>query len=283
MLLGEGDFGNDPPPPWCGMGPDPDDAGVYGTIQCPSDKNREGCPCHTAGEMAACWTGLRSDRGVGICKDGVTTCLQAGEGPLEWGPCMGEVLPNPNVDAGAQACKCFSTGQWAITNVEPCFAQDGSGNVTGAVSTWIDGTGKIQCPTNITTPPTPQPGTTWSPDTVKVDCAGTFTLCYTIKAGSASSPQPTDCVVGQACTHGYVPAPNMVTTLPDLPAWTGMDVACAQKFATGGGYGEMSVYGQSVRCEDVGTMAAPYVFGRNSYCPLVNPPSGCVSGGSGNF
>jgi len=280
MMLGEGDFGNDPPPPWCGMGPDPDDAGVYGTVQCPSDKNREGCPCPKANEMAPCWTGLRADRGVGICKDGMTQCEPASEGPLEWGPCVGEVLPNPGADAGAQACKCFSTGQWAIKNVEPCLAENGSMQVTGAVSTYIDSSGTIQCPTN---PAMPQPGTTWSPDTVSTDCAGNFTLCYTIKAGSATNPQSTDCVVGQACTMGYVPAPSMVTTLPDLPAWTGTNVACAQQFATTGGYGEMSVYGESVRCEMIGSMGTPYVFGRNSYCPLINPPSGCVSGGSGNF
>ena len=282
MLLGEGAFGNDPPPPWCGMGPDPDDAGVYGTLQCPSDKNREGCPCPKLGEMAPCWTGLRADRGVGVCKDGMALCEQAGEGPLQWGPCVGEVLPSPGAEAGAPACKCFSTGQWAITNVEPCFAQNGAMQVTGAVSTWING-GMIQCPTNITTPPTPQPGTTWSPDTVKTDCAGNFTLCYTIKAGSATNPQSTDCVVGQACTMGYVPTANVVATLPDLPAWQGMDVACAQTFATTGGYGEMSVYGESVRCEMIASKTQPYVFGRNSYCPLVNPPAGCVSGGSGNF
>jgi len=80
-----------------------------------------------------------------------------------------------------------------------------------------------------------------------------------------------------------VPAANVVTTLPDLPAWQGMDVACAQQFATSGGYGEMSVYGESVRCETIGGKAQPYVFGRNPYCPLVNPPAGCVSGGSGSF
>jgi hypothetical protein len=208
--------------------------------------------------------------------------MQQGEGPVEWGPCVGEVLPNPSVDAGSQACKCFSTGQWAIQNVEPCIATTSGGAAIGAVSTWINGS-TIECPTNVTNPPAPQPGTTWSPDTIKTDCAGTFTLCYTIKAGDPKNPLATDCTVGQACTNGYVPVANTVTTLPNLPSWTGSDVACAQQFSTSGGYGEMSVYGNSVHCEAIGSSSQPYVFGTNPYCPLVNPPAGCQSGGSGSF
>jgi hypothetical protein len=280
--LGPGDFEDDPPPKWCGQGPDPYDAAVYGTTECPSDKNRQGCPCSPPGATAACWTGLRVDRDIGICKDGKTTCQPAGEGAPVWGPCVGEVLPDPGVEAGAEACKCFSTGTWAIANVEPCFGESSPGVVTGAVSTWVDN-GTPACPTTITNPPTPQPGTTWSTDTLNVDCAGTFTLCYTIKAGNVNSPQPADCVVGQACTHGYIPTANVVTTLPVLPAWQGSDVACAQTFFTSGGYGEMSVYGESVICEEVGSMANPYVFEREPYCPQVNPPANCQSGGTGNF
>lgn len=253
------------------------DAAVYGSIECPSDKNLPNCPCSPAGATAACWTGKRANRGVGQCKDGTTTCIMQGENGLHWGPCMGEVLPDPNADAGSAACKCFSTGQWAIANVEPCiFFTDATMTMaTGAVST--TDTMPPACPSM------PMPMGDWSTDTIKTDCAGEFTLCYTIKAGDPKNPKPTDCVVGQACGSGWVPAPNMVTSFPNLPGWQSMDATCATQFATTGGYGEMSVYGFSHDCETIGSMGSPYVFQTEPYCPIKNPPSGCMSGGSGNF
>src|SRR5437016_5172716 len=66
---GAGDMGldvdaywaQDPPPMFCtldgGALPPPPIPG--GTIDCPDDKNREGCPCPTLGMTAACWPGLR--------------------------------------------------------------------------------------------------------------------------------------------------------------------------------------------------------------------------------
>jgi hypothetical protein len=75
----------------------------------------------------------------------------------------------------------------------------------------------------------------------------------------------------------------MVTPFPNLPGWQSMDATCATQFAATGGYGQMSVYGFSHDCETIGSMANPYVFQNEPYCPLKNPPSGCVSGGSGNF
>lgn len=253
------------------------DAAVYGSIECPSDKNLPNCPCTTAGATAACWTGKRAQRGVGQCKDGMTTCIMQGENGLHWGPCVGEVLPDPNADAGAAACRCFSTGQWAIANVEPCifFTDSTMTTATGAVST-----------TDTMPPACPQmmmPQGDWSTDTIKTDCAGEFTLCYTIKAGDPKNPQASDCVVGQACAAGWVPAPNKVTSFPNLPGWQGTNAACATQFAATGGYGEMSVYGFSQDCETIGSMSNPYVFETEPYCPIKNPPSGCMSGGSGNF
>ncbi len=253
------------------------DAAVYGSIECPSDKNLPNCPCSPAGATAACWTGKRAQRGVGQCKDGMTTCVMQGENGLHWGPCVGEVLPDPNADAGAAACKCFSTGQWAIANVEPCifFTDSTMTTATGAVST--TDTMPPACP------PMQMAQGDWSTDTIKTDCAGEFTLCYTIKAGDPKNPQPTDCVVGQACAAGWVPAPNMVTSFPNLPGWESSNATCATQFAATGGYGEMSVYGFSHDCETIGSMGSPYVFETEPYCPIKNPPSGCVSGGSGNF
>ena len=79
------------------------DAAVYGSIECPSDKNLQNCPCSPLGATAACWTGTRATRNVGQCKDGTTTCVMQSENGNRWGQCMGEVLPDPSADAGAPA------------------------------------------------------------------------------------------------------------------------------------------------------------------------------------
>jgi hypothetical protein len=286
-------WSQDPPPMYCGPaggGTPPTPPG--GTPDCPDDKNREGCPCPTTGQTAACWPGLRINRGLGICKDGMTTCVQQGESNKAWGPCMGYVLPQPGVTSGKEACKCFSSGQWAIDNVVPCIADYGGGQVY-ATSSYIDASGTVQCPANapMTPPPAPQPGTTWSTNSLTVDCAGHFKLCYTIKAGNVSSPQPGDCVVTQACTEADYVTANQLQKFPDLPAWTSTDTACGAAFENTGGYGEMSVIGQSVRCDKVDDGSGnPFVFQRDGYCPLAcdtNPSGpgcmGCTNGGSGMF
>jgi hypothetical protein len=141
------------------------------------------------------------------------------------------------------------------------------------------------CPMNMNMPPFhPQPGTTWSTNSLRVDCAGEFHLCYTLRAGNAMSPQPTDCVVAESCVDTWYPTPGMLQTLPDLPAWMGTDNACATQFATSGGYGEMSVQGFDAECDDVGDgSGGRFVFNRVNYCPLMNPPPGCSNGGSGMF
>jgi hypothetical protein len=67
--------------------------------------------------------------------------------------------------------------------------------------------------------------------------------------------------------------------------------ACATQFATTGGYGEMSVEGTSIECDDIGDgSGGRYVFNRVNYCPLscnTNPSgpgcAGCMMGGSGSF
>jgi hypothetical protein len=267
-------YANDPPPLTCDGGGMPPP--VSGTPECPSDKNLPGCACATQGQMAACWTGLRKNRGHGDCKDGMTVCTVQGEG-LVWGPCNGEVLPMGTT--GKAACTCFSGGHWAIANLSPCFVTDGMGNVTEAIST--DPT-TTMCPSDFSMPPT-----NWSTDTLITDCTGTFTLCYTIKAGNPNSPQPTDCVVAKSCVTAYYSVANQTFTMPDLPGWiTDMAMtACAQQFYNSGGYGEMSVNGQSDECELVDK-----VFQHVTYCPLScnspNPPAMCamcMAGGGGSF
>jgi hypothetical protein len=284
-------WAQDPPPEWCG--PDggatpPQPPG--GTPDCPDDKNRQGCTCTSQGAQAPCWPGLRANRNLGQCKDGTTTCISNDEFGLVWGPCEGYVLPDPGATKGKAACKCFSGGQWKIDNLSPCFVNYSS--TYYAVSTYLNGA-TAQCPTSIpgTPPPTPQPGTTWSTDTIQVDCAGHFKLCYTLKAGTAATPQTTDCELVKVCTEGDYPTANQVQTFPALPSWSSTNSTCATQFATSGGYGEMSVVGMSVLCDAVDDGSGqPFVFNRVQYCPLscnTNPSApecqNCSQGGSGNF
>jgi len=286
-------FATDPPPTYCVLDGGAAPAPPTGTPECPSDKNRQGCPCSTPGQTAACWPGLRVDRNIGSCKDGTTTCTSNGEGLNQvWGECVGYVLPAPGATTGAAACKCFSSGQWNLSNLSPCFITYGSGDTYGVSSYLTDG-GVVTCPTvSSTPPPTPQPGVPWSTDTLKVDCAGRFKLCFTIKAGSATSPQPGDCVLGTSCVQGDYPTANTLQPFPPLAGWASTDPACAAKFVASGGYGEMSVQGVSELCEGIGAQdgGAPEVFNRVPYCPTTcnaNPSApgcaNCKTAGSGTF
>jgi hypothetical protein len=266
------DAGGVPPPP------------PGGSASCPDDKNLPGCPCPTKGQSAACWTGLRENRGHGDCQDGMTTCTKVG-GDLVWGSCDGEVLPAGNM--GAAACTCFSTGVWAIKNLEPCFltTTDGMGNMSTVAYASTDGN-PVTCPFDAMTGlPTVPAG--WSTDTLTVDCSGYWSLCYTLKAGDPNNPKPTDCTFASVCTAAHYAPANTVETFPPLPGWesTPSEDACVQQFLNAGGYAEMSVQGQSDECETIGR-----VFSHVTYCPTScnqpNPPPSCttcMSGGGGTF
>ncbi|NOY94278.1 MAG: hypothetical protein GXP55_24130 [Deltaproteobacteria bacterium] len=287
-------FAMDPPPRLCledgGTGPVPDPPG--GTPDCPDDKNREGCRCEGVGTTAPCWPGLRVNRDRGICRDGTTTCEAFDEFTGRWGACVGAVLPDPSATLGPSACRCFSAGRWAIDNLSPCFVDYGGRGVY-AVSTYIAGAG-AQCPTlpaSAAPPPTPEPGTDWSTDRLTVDCEGRFQLCYTLKAGNADTPSPSDCTVARVCTETWYTSRDMEQELPPLPSWTSSDAACARQFRDSGGYGEMSVTGLSVECDPIDDgSGGEYVFNRVNYCPAdcASRPTapecaGCMMGGSGGF
>lgn len=254
-------WANDPPPAWCG--PDGGAAAPAppgGTPDCPDDKNREGCPCTTTGETAACWPGLRANRGLGVCKDGTTTCVAHGEFDKVWGPCTGYVLPNKTATKGKEACKCFSAGKWDLTNVVPCYLNsNGTYFATSAAGS--------ACSANasMTAPAVP-----WSKDTLTVDCAGHFKLCFTIKVGDAKNPQPSDCVITSVCTEGDYTDVNKPQAFPDLPGWSNTTAsACVEKMFNPSttSYGEMTVQGKSVRCDDISdTNGQPLVFKRVPYC-----------------
>jgi hypothetical protein len=258
---------NDPPPQWCGPGDAPADEVPGGTPECPSDKNKEGCPCDTVGEEAACWPGLRSQRHLGICKDGVTRCVAQGELGRAWGPCEGAVKAKSGATRGKNACACFSKGKWDIDNIVPCFVQL-TATTYAAVST-VDG----KCPAELSSlqpGEMPQkPSGTWTANRLTADCAGHFKLCYAIKAGDVNAPQANDCVVARVCTQGDYKTANKAQSFPDLPHWVTPDTTCATKFQKNGGYSEMTVTGQSVRCDDVSDDGQPLVFLRTGFCPLT--------------
>lgn len=285
-------FAADPPPMICypdgGMAPWPDPPG--GSPDCPDDKNREGCRCDPIGETAPCWPGLRRNRGRGQCRDGMTTCEPYDEFTGRWGACVGYVLPTEGATRGPAACECFSQGRWKIDNVSPCFITYGGGEVY-AVSTFIGGGGNSRCPNDPGgPPPMPEPGRDWSTNSLTVDCAGEFHLCFAVKAGDAMAPSPSDCTLAEVCTEGWYPEANVETTFPPLPSWSSSDSACAERFVDEGGYGEMTVEGTSIECDEIADGSERYVFNRVPYCPLRcnEMPSlpecmSCRMGGSGSF
>ena len=289
-------FANDPPPMYCGGDaagrPPPPVPG--GTLDCPDDKRRAGCACKSSevGKSEPCWPGLRANRSLGVCKDGMTTCTMLSETTQAWSTCKGAVLPTPGAK-GAQACRCFSAGQWKIDNLIPCFETYTPSNAVFAVSTVLDAMGKAGCPTVPDAPPPPKPGTKWSTDSLNVDCAGTFTLCYELKAGDYAHPMPGDCSLTKVCTTGDYPVANVETKFPDLDAWTttAAQNACSAQFASTGGYGEMTVKGKSVACDNIDDGAGnAFVFNRVQYCKqscLTTPTApgceNCQQGGSGKF
>jgi hypothetical protein len=261
-------YKNDPPPPWCGP-----DSGVMpppigGTEACPDDKNRPGCGCNKVGEEAACWTGLRKHRNLGICKDGRTKCIVKNETLNVWGPCEGQVLPKPD-GKGAEACSCFSVGVWNIANTSPCLWQEGGGAY--AYATVLEDGKVTNCGDAKPVPPagTAPPGI-WSTNNLKVDCAGEFDLIFRIRAGDYNNPSPNDCILGESTIKADYKVADVVQELPPLPTWAGKDNACAKKWEldtpanVSPGYGEMIVKGQTVRCDAIG--GEDFVFHRVQFC-----------------
>ncbi|HEY8074502.1 MAG TPA: hypothetical protein VIF62_10335, partial [Labilithrix sp.] len=202
-------YANDLPPPLCPAPstvdcckmPNPPTPPIGGTTECPDDKNKPGCACTTPGATAACWTGLRKNRDLGVCKDGMTTCQRKDETTYAWGPCEGEVLPTPGATKGAAACACFSQGQWLLSNLSPCFFQycdvdcnsdpaksdpaqcDANGNCVGAHLLSIYGIATVDgmpshCPafsgTSATGPDAPPATPPWATTKLNIDCEGHF-------------------------------------------------------------------------------------------------------------
>lgn len=289
MTTSDAFFINDPVPPHCGPdGGMTTSAQPGGSVSCPDDKNRDGCPCPSAGTTAACWPGKRANRNHGVCKDGMTTCIQTDEFGLRWGRCEGYVLPAEGAVAGPEACGCFSEGTWSVTNLAPCL-HTASGQ-TYLYASHLDAAGKIEC-NSVGAPPPPAPPEDWNSSTLNVECAGSFELCYAIKAGAVGGPKADDCTITKQCVQVWYQNAGQTQPLPNLPGWASSDTACGQRFVDVGGYGEMSVKGESVECDEIDDgQGNAYVFRRTAYCPprcLATPTApdcvACQAGGSGAF
>ena len=213
----------------------------------------------------------------------MTTCELFDEFSGRWGPCVGAVLPVEGADRGPQACECFSQGRWQIDNLSPCFFT--TGGQTYGIST-VNG----QCPMVMGSPP-PPPSEPWSANRLTVDCEGMFTLCYTIKVGDSANPTPADCVIAETCTTAWYETRDTPQEFPVLPAWVSSDPACSGRARDGERiYGEMSVMGLSVECDDISDAGNRFVFNRIPYCPSDCPMRpmdedciNCGMAGSGNF
>jgi hypothetical protein len=291
----EDPYANDPPPKWCGPkgGPSaPPPPG--GTAECPDDKNKPGCACDEIGKQAACFTGLRANRSLGICKDGVTTCQRVSEMQNAWGPCEGEVLPEKGAKLGASACTCFSEGQWHIDAPLGCVVPlDTSYSTLYWVSTTQGSGGQPQCPDSVTGGQIPKkPIEDWSAQSLKADCAGSFELCIELRGGDVKSPGPNDCVLTKQCVKVDYLKEGIEQKLPPLDGWVSTNQACNQYWYKNGGYAQMTVKGVSVRCDEIDDgQGEPYVFHRWGYCPgecAANPNTPrcqqCVAtGADGSF
>lgn len=294
-------FVKDPPPMYCG----PDGGAVLitpptGSVDCPDDKNNEGCPCLVPGKKAACWPGYRVDRDRGICQDGETECVPYDDVTAYWGPCMGYTLPKDPPETRGDRCDCFEAGTWTIENLSPCLVSyDGrttyfafSSHVTGYDP--VEGTAIAECTQVTSGPPPKKPAESFSKNRINVDCQGQFKLCFKLRAGDQAAPKETDCVVVEICTEAWIPellGPDEFVVLPDLPGWTTNNSACSTKFTKSGGYAEMTVQGMSIECDPVDDgNGKPFVFSRIGYCPLIcnEQPSlpecaNCSNGTSGSF
>ncbi|MEY4581225.1 MAG: hypothetical protein RL701_5928 [Pseudomonadota bacterium] len=278
-------FIDDPTPPMCDAdGERVASENVHDPIpDCPEDKNREGCPCDKPGRTASCWPGKRMHRNRGQCHDGVATCQETIEFGATWGPCRGYQLPEDFATEGPAACRCFSSGEWALENLVPCiYEREAELFVTSSIP---DGAGSYYCDEDLPA------SSVWTASTLSVECAGQFRLCYALKAGDVEHPKPDDCTVERLCVDTWYPDPDVPQNLPDLPGWRAPDDACTRRFVESGGYGEMSVLGLSAECDAVDDgQGAPYVFKRTRYCAThcVNSPEkpeckACGTGVSGHF
>jgi hypothetical protein len=183
-----------------------------------------------------------------------------------------------DVSATDAACGCLAHGDWNVANISPCFFMNGTAaTVSGAISTVYDGQ-TAMCPLDDTA----APQAPWSTDTFETDCAGHYRLCFSLRAGDATNPKPTDCLVAVSCAESDYATSDVTQAWPPLPSWitTGAETTCAQTMAATGGYGIMTATGTPTGCG-----AVTKAFAIFTYCPLtcIPPACTCQSMGTGVF
>jgi len=72
----------------------PDQPGALAVDEDCDGQYDEGCPC-TDGDRQSCYSGSKSELGVGVCRAGIMVC----DGGV-WGPCLGEVRAQPEICDG---------------------------------------------------------------------------------------------------------------------------------------------------------------------------------------
>jgi hypothetical protein len=201
----------------------------------------------------------------------VSTCVRDDE-EFAWGPCEGAVL---SCDGGDGSC--FSSGRWDIDNTTLCIQGRRLGGVLSdvAISSTPYTTQDCYDPAVAQRPPI-----AWSRHRITADCPGAYTLCFTVRAGDASRPAASDCVLAESCVDVDYDAAGRMQELPELPSWLA-DRSCSAEFYTGGGYAELSVRGTTRSGEEVGRPGAPRVIKRVPYCS--GNGAGCTSQVSGTF
>lgn len=265
-------------PKWCGPA-DAQPPPIGGTDACPSDKNLPGCPCAALDAEAACWTGLRKNRQVGVCHDGRTKCVAGAAGNV-WGACSDEKLPDGNPTNDQAACTCFSTVKWKIDNIAPCIWQDANGYY--AYSTWpaSNATPGVEgCGLSDHLARDVQPEKAWSTSTLTTDCPGSFKVCVRLRAGDWTNPSENDCILGQSCVDAKNIKAFEATKLDDLPPWKTVDGVCAKAYETAPdtqtpGYAELTVTGKTTTCNAVASEASDkeHLFKRIPICARICRP-----------
>ncbi len=152
----------------------------------------EGCPCQS-GSAQACYSGPRAALGVGVCRGGTQSCVDAG-----WTPCVGEVLPSPEACDGEDD-DCDGVADEGVP-AQPCYPFDAGTPGVGACRT---GTRACSAGTYGACVGAAGPAAE-SCDNVDNDCDGVVDgfdrSCYPFDAGT---PGAGTCVAGvQACSGG---------------------------------------------------------------------------------
>ena len=121
--------------------PKPEVCGTPTDDDCDGLANEEGADCTcTPGSAEDCYSGPPGTDDSGVCKGGVRTCAADG---LEWGPCVGEVIPDAEdlVSLASEDC-VVNRGEllwWKELGPE----LDPYAIVNGSMQLWVDSAGGL--------------------------------------------------------------------------------------------------------------------------------------------